>query len=75
MKGKPVRGAIGGFFFGLFLIFDLIFLKVVESDATALLALPIVFLIVGLGLAAWAPLGRNKATATTEPPTPSPEGT
>jgi hypothetical protein len=58
MKGRPILGAISGLLFGTFLMFDLIFLKVVESDVMALWALPVIFLILGLVLARGGPRQR-----------------
>jgi hypothetical protein len=55
MRGaRPVLGAFSGFCLGLFLAFDLFVLKVIASDSPLFVALPIVFLVLGivLGLAA-----------------------
>jgi hypothetical protein len=56
-RGRPVLGGFTGFFFGLFLAVDLLFLSVIELDSVLLYVLPVVFLLVGVGLGLLAPLG------------------
>ncbi len=60
MRGRPVLGAVSGLFLGLFLGFDLLLLKVVPSDSTLLVLLPIVGLVAGILLGRAAPLGRKR---------------
>jgi hypothetical protein len=81
-KGHPIRGAIAGLFFGLFLSLDLLIFGVVALDANILAILPILGLIAGTALGMAAPLQRGKtqpaappsATAAVEaaPPEPAP---
>ncbi len=59
MKGRPVRGLIGGFLLGIFLDIDLVFGGVVKLNSVVLTILPIALLVVGLLLGLWAPLGRS----------------
>lgn len=66
MKGHPIRGGIGGFLFGFFLMFDLIFLKVVKSDAAWLWILPLLFLAAGIALARVAPFGAKSEEVAVE---------
>jgi hypothetical protein len=66
MKGRPVRGAISGFFSGLFIAIDLMFLGAIHTDSPLITVLPLVGLVLGLALGWWAPVGR--ARASTVPP-------
>ncbi|MGD2051572.1 MAG: hypothetical protein PVI35_03760 [Acidimicrobiia bacterium] len=61
MRGRPILGAISGLFFGLFLSLNLMLWGIWPLDRVSVFGLPILFLIVGLGLAIVAPLGRSKA--------------
>jgi hypothetical protein len=86
-RGRPVLGAISGFFLGLFVATDLLLLTTIQLDSPLLTILPIVGLVLGLVLGLWAPLGRARvapatptmaapaATAATAPPPASPEPT
>ena len=69
MKGHVLRGLFGGFFFGLFLGITLWIYGVIPFHSELLWILPLVFLVIGLALAAWAPFGSGKpeepATAET----------
>ena len=60
MRGRPVLGAVGGLFFGLFLAIDLVMFRVVGSDTPLLVVLPALFLVVGIAVGARAPLGRGR---------------
>ena len=60
MRGRPLLGAVAGFFFGVFVAYDLILFKVVVSDNPVVVILPVVFLLVGVGLGMWAPLARRR---------------
>ena len=55
MRGRPILGVISGLFFGLFVALDLLFFKVVPSDSIVLLIVPVLGLLLGIVLAAWAP--------------------
>jgi hypothetical protein len=59
-RGRPVLGAVAGFFLGLFLVVDLIFFTVIGSGSPLIAVFPIVFLILGLALALVGPLGRGR---------------
>ena len=71
-RGRPVLGAIAGLLFGLFLAVELVFLKVISSGSPLLIALPIIFLIVGIAGALAAPFGRGGHGGPGEPPPPEP---
>jgi hypothetical protein len=58
-RGHPVRGAVFGFLFGLFLAIDLFLVGFVPSDSVAIVVLPMVGLIGGVVLGITAPLGRR----------------
>jgi hypothetical protein len=60
MRGRRVLGAFSGFFLGVFLAGDLLFFGVVALDSVVLTVLPIAGLVVGIALAWWAPLRRNR---------------
>lgn len=60
MRGRPLLGAVAGFFFGAFLAYDLILFEVVVSDNPVVVVLPLVFLLAGVGLGLWAPLARRR---------------
>ena len=49
-RGRPVLGAISGFFLGLLLGIDLLIFGVVALDSVLLLVLPIAGLVVGIAL-------------------------
>ena len=55
-RGRPVLGAVSGFFLGLFLALDLFLLKVIASDSGLFVTLPVVLLLVGIGVGFAAPL-------------------
>ena len=57
VRGRPVLGAIAGFFFGLFLSITLLTNGVLATDNILLLVFPILFLILGILWGYWAPLG------------------
>jgi putative flippase GtrA len=62
-KGRPVRGAIFGFFTFLFLGLDLLFFGVIPLKSPLITILPIVGIVVGLVWAYIAPLKRRGAAA------------
>lgn len=65
MKGRPVRGLIGGLLLGIFLDIDLVFGGVIKLESVVLTILPIALAVVGLLLGLWAPLGRSRITTPT----------
>lgn len=75
MRGHPVLGVVTGLLFGIFVALDLIFFGVMASDSILVLLLPLLGLLLGVGLAAWAPLGgrhREPAIASPGPDEPPP---
>jgi hypothetical protein len=60
-QGRPVLGAINGFFLGLFLALDLLFFGVVQLDSVVITILPVVGIVAGIALGFWGPLGRSRA--------------
>lgn len=65
-KGHPVRGAISGFFFGLFLGLDLSIFHVTPPGTLTLIVLPILGLVLGIVLGITAPFKRRAAVASPE---------
>lgn len=57
MKGRPILGAISGLVFGLLLGPTLWLWGVIDLASPLMWILPIVGLILGLLMAAWAPFG------------------
>jgi len=78
MKGHPILGTISGFLFGLFLGITLFLFGVIPLSSSWLWILPLVGILLGLIMAAWAPFGKGAeptSTATNLPPagdTPAP---
>jgi len=71
MKGRPILGIIAGFMFGLFGGLTLILYGVVPLHSDLLWILPLVGIVLGLALAAWAPFGSTpKVMETSAPPDP-----
>jgi len=64
MKGRPILGAVSGFFFGLFLGITLFLVGVIPLHSDLLIALPIIGIVLGLVMAWWAPFGKSEE----EPP-------
>jgi hypothetical protein len=60
-QGRPVLGAVNGFFLGLFIAADLLFFGVVRLDSVVITILPIIGIVVGIALGFWGPLGRSRA--------------
>ena len=54
-RGRPVIGAIAGFFFGLFLAVDLLLMNVIPLDSAQVVLLPLIFLVVGVLAGLFAP--------------------
>ena len=57
-RGRPVLGAVSGFFLGVFAALDLLFFGVIRLDSILITSLPVIGLVAGLLLALLAPLGR-----------------
>ena len=71
MKGRPILGIISGFLFGLFLGITLFLYGVIPLSSSWLWILPLLGILLGLIMAAWAPFGTGPQpapTATTLPP-------
>jgi predicted lipid-binding transport protein (Tim44 family) len=81
MKGRPFLGVFSGFFFGLFGGLTLFLFGVIPLDSHLLWILPIVGIVLGLIMAAWAPFGKAttvqpaqaQASPTAQPAQPAPE--
>ena len=65
MKGRPILGIVAGFMFGLFGGLTLILYGVVPLHSDLLWILPLVGIVLGLALAAWAPFGSTQKVAET----------
>ncbi|MDK1097077.1 MAG: hypothetical protein QGM46_07990 [Actinomycetota bacterium] len=70
MKGRPILGVIAGFLFGLFGGVTLFMYGAIPLHSELIWILPLVGLLLGLILAAWAPFG--KAPAAPQSPTVTP---
>ena len=71
MRGRPILGAISGFFFGVFLAVALQQWSVRPLDNLSVIGLPLIGIALGLLMAAWAPFGsRSGEPAGAAPPTP-----
>lgn len=62
-KGRPFLGMFSGFFFGLFLGPTLWLWGVIPFASQLIWILPLVGIVVGLALAAWAPFGKGPEPA------------
>lgn len=60
MKGRPILGIISGFLFGLFGGMTLFLYGVIPLASQLLWILPLVGIVLGLFMAAWAPFGSGK---------------
>jgi hypothetical protein len=56
-RGRPVAGALFGFFCFLFIALDLLFFGVVPLNSAVITILPVVGIVFGLVWAKFAPLG------------------
>ncbi len=78
MKGHPIIGIISGCLFGLFLGITLFLFGVIPLSSSWLWILPLLGILLGLIMAAWAPFGKSPEptpAATNLPPasdTPAP---
>jgi predicted lipid-binding transport protein (Tim44 family) len=61
MKGHAILGTISGFLFGLFLGVTLFLFGVLPLSSQWLWILPLLGILLGLIMAAWAPFGRSAA--------------
>lgn len=59
MNGRPVLGFISGLLFGLFLALVLQQFGIMPLNTLSLIGLPVIGIILGLGMAAWAPFGKR----------------
>lgn len=67
MKGRPILGVVGGFLFGLFGGVTLVLWGAIPLHSDLLWILPLLGLLLGLILAAWAPFGSGPPEPTPEP--------
>lgn len=67
-KGHPIRGAIAGLFFGLFLSLDLLIFGMVALDSNILAILPLLGLIAGIALGMTAPMKRRSSPSAVAAP-------
>ncbi|GMQ92881.1 MAG: hypothetical protein BMS9Abin12_0358 [Acidimicrobiia bacterium] len=69
MKGRPILGIVAGFLFGLFGGLTLVLYGVIPLHSDLIWILPLLGLLLGLILAAWAPFGKGpKQSAPPQPP-------
>jgi hypothetical protein len=68
-RGHPIRGAIAGLFFGLFVSLDLVIFGVLALDADLLALFPLLGLLGGIALGITAPLTRGLAKGDPAEPT------
>ncbi len=70
-RRHPIRGAIAGLLFGLFVSLDLVIFGVLASDANLLAVIPVLGLIAGIALGVTTPLRRRSADEKKSARTPS----
>ncbi len=70
MKGRPILGVITGFLFGLFLGITLFLYGVIPLSSDMLWILPLLGILLGLIMAAWAPFGKSAEPAPASAPAP-----
>jgi hypothetical protein len=75
MKGRPVLGVVSGFFFGVFAGISLFLWGVIDLHSVLLWILPLVGIVLGLVMAAWAPFGSDTDAGAPAAPAPPPEVT
>ena len=73
MKGRPVLGAVSGFFFGVFSGISLFLWGVIDLHSVLLWILPLAGIVLGLVMAAWAPFGSDPDAGAPSAPAPPPE--
>ncbi|KAA3635215.1 MAG: hypothetical protein DWP92_11410 [Armatimonadetes bacterium] len=71
MKGRPILGVVAGFLFGLLLGPTLWLWGIIELASPLIWILPLVGIVFGLVMAAWAPFGKP----STDEPAPADEPT
>ena len=71
MKGRPILGVTTGFLFGLFLGITLFLYGVIPLSSDLLWILPLLGILLGLIMAAWAPFGKSAAPAPVSAPAPA----
>lgn len=59
-RGRPILGAIAGFFLGVFLWLDLVLFGVIGFESVAFWVFPPAGLALGIALAMWAPFGKTQ---------------
>jgi hypothetical protein len=59
MNGRPVLGFISGLLFGLFLALVLQQFGILPLSTLSVIGFPVIGIILGLGMAAWAPFGKR----------------
>ncbi len=74
MKGRPILGIITGFLFGLFLGVTLFLYGVIPLSSDLLWILPLLGILLGLIMAAWAPFGKSAEPAPTPTTTTAASG-
>jgi hypothetical protein len=62
-RGRPIRGAVAGLLFGLFVSLDLVIFGVLALDANVLALFPVLGIAAGVALGMGAPLRRRSAKA------------
>ena len=67
MKGRPILGVLSGFLFGLFLGISLFLWGVIPFHSPLMWILPIVGIVLGLVMAAWAPFGGGSEADSVAP--------
>jgi predicted lipid-binding transport protein (Tim44 family) len=72
VKGRPILGAITGFLFGLFLGITLFLYGVIPLSSDMLWILPLLGILLGLIMAAWAPFGKSAEPAPIPASAPAP---
>lgn len=76
MKGHPILGITTGFLFGLFLGITLFLFGVIPLSSDWLWILPLLGILLGLIMAAWAPFGKGaEPTPVPAPPANVPPAT
>ncbi|MCZ7532000.1 MAG: hypothetical protein M5U23_01075 [Acidimicrobiia bacterium] len=68
MKGRPILGVVAGFLFGLLLGPTLWLWGVIELASPLMWILPIVGIVLGLLMAAWAPFGMDSTDEPADEP-------
>ncbi len=65
-RGRPVVGAIAGFFFGLFAAIALVGAGILPLNSVLVTLLPVLMLVLGIVWGVWAPLVRHSHDTTVE---------